>query len=139
MKISKGKIGATVAVMFILSIPLATFAQPAQTGVLGIPCGSPETHPCGFNDLITLVNNIIQFLIYFIVVPLIALAFMITGARFILNPNKESAKTLAKEQFEMIAIGLFWILAGFLLVKTVLFYFLSEEQKSFMKFIFDVS
>lgn len=140
MKTLTAKITATLAIMAIFGIPLLTFAQANPTpGILGIPCGDKETHACGFNDLITLVNRIVHFLIYYIIVPLIAVAFMIVGANFVLNPNKESAKTAAKGQMEMIAYGIFWILAGFLLVKTVLFAFLSDKQITFMKFILDVS
>lgn len=120
----------------IFTIPLVVSAQ------LGIPCGSdtpPADHPCGFNDLLILVNNIIDFIIYYIAVPLAALGFMAVGARLVLMPNKEGEWTHAKGVFWDIGMGFGIILGAYVLIKMVLFAFLSEEQINFMRFILDLT
>ena len=112
-----------------------------------IPCGDPivngiitaSTHPCDFNDLIVLMNTIVHFLIFDVVVPLVALGFMFIGANFVLNQDKESARSAAKKQLGSIVTGIFWIIASYLIVKTALFALLSNDQITFMKFILDVT
>lgn len=94
---------------------------------------------CGFNDLITLVNNVIHFIIYYIAVPLAALGFMWVGGNLVLNQNKESAWSDAKEKFWDIGRGFGIILGAYVLIKMALFAFLSEEQINFMSFMLDLN
>ena len=127
---------SSILAFTIFALPLVVSAQ------LGIPCGSdtpPADHPCGFNDLLVLVNNIISFLIYYIAVPLAALGFMFTGANLVINLNKESAWSDAKGRFWDIGMGFGIILGAYVLIKMVLFAFLSEEQINFMKFMLDLT
>ena len=101
-----------------LVLPVVGFAQ------IGIPCDGAD---CGFDDLITLANNLIQFLVFTVAVPLAATGFMMVGARLVLKQNKEGAWSEAKQSFGLIAMGFGIILAAFLLVKMVLFAFLNTD------------
>lgn len=118
MIISTKKFSVAVLTGIIFAIPLIGLAQ------IGIPCNGID---CGFNDLITLANNIIKFLMFTVAVPLAALGFMWLGVQVLLHPNEAAAKSKAKEIAGNIAMGFGIILAAFLLVKTVLFAFLNTD------------
>lgn len=113
--------------LLVLFYPSLAFSQ------VGIPCDGPD---CGFDDLIMLTNNVIKFLIFAVAVPLAALRFMYAGAILILSPNKEESKTKAVGIFQGVGVGFLVMLASYVLIKTVLFAFISDEQARFMQFMF---
>lgn len=120
------KVYGAVLAGAILTLPIAVFAQ------IGIPCDGAD---CGFNDLITLANNLIKFLVFTVAVPLTALAFMVLGVQILLHPNEADARSRTKEIAGNIAMGFGIILAAFLLVKMVLFAFLNTSA-GFTTFLF---
>ncbi len=140
MNINKQKISAAVLAGFIIGLPFA-----AGAGGL-VPCGDsaglvggvdvPAQPPCDFNFLIVMANSIIKFLLYGIAIPLTAIGFMVVGARLVLNTNKDTAWTQAKDSFEDIGIGFFIILGAYVLIKVVLFQFVTAEQATFMQSLF---
>lgn len=117
MNIEQKKMSAVILSSVILTLPLVGFAA------VGIPCDGPN---CGFNDLITLANNVIKFLMFTVAVPLAAVGFAWAGAGLVLNQNKEGAWSDAKERFTDIAKGFGIILVAFLLVKLILSAFLGQ-------------
>lgn len=144
-KILNQKTGATILSFAVLVIPSVAF------GASLIPCGQPAgtdpiivgntshvtTNECGFNDLIILANTIIRFLMIDVAVPLAALGFMWVGGNLVLNQNKEGAWSEAKESFGNIGMGFGIMLGAFVLIKLVLFTFLSDDQAKFVKFFFE--
>jgi len=110
----------------IFVVPMISMAE------IGIPCEGPD---CGFNHLIILANNIIKFLMFTVAVPLAELGFMWAGAGLVLNQNKESAWSEAKERFGNIAMGFGIMLAAFILVKLILSAFLNTKG-GFTLFLF---
>ena len=128
------KITAGIVSFFILVAPVLAWAE------VGIPCGdlAAGQKECGFNDLITLANSIIKFLMISVAVPLAAIGFMWVGGKMILSPNKESAKTEAKQSFANIAMGFGIMLGAYVLIKMVLFAFLDEKyvKGSILEFMF---
>lgn len=149
MKILKKKTAVAVLSLAILVVPAVALALGAGL----IPCGQKAgtdpiivgdvshttTNECGFNDLIILANIIIKFLMIDVAVPLAALGIMWAGGNLIVNQNKEGAWTEAKESFGNIGMGFLIMLGAFVLIKFVLFTFLSTEQTTFMKFMLDVT
>ena len=118
MNIYLKKMSATMLSGVVLSVPVIAVAQ------IGIPCNGPD---CGFDDLVTLANNIIKFLVFTVSAPLAAVGFMWAGADLVLNQNKEGAWSKAKERFELIGMGFGIILTAFLIIKMVLFAFLDTD------------
>lgn len=72
---------------------------------------------CGFNDLIKGGENIIDFLIK-LSIPVSVLLFAYAGILYI--RDREKANTQAKKIFWNIIVGLFFMLAAFLIVKAIL-------------------
>lgn len=118
---------------FSFSIFVSLFVPLYASAQVGIPCDGPD---CGFDDLIMLINNVIKFLIFAVAVPLAALRFMYAGAILVLNPNKEESKTKAVNIFQGVGIGFLVMLGAYVLIKTLLFAFLTDDQAGFMQFMF---
>lgn len=127
MKTKNQKILAGVLSASVFAIPLFAVAQ------VGIPCNGPD---CTFDSLIILVNNIIKFLMFKVAVPLAALGFMWMGGKLVLNQDKEGARNEAKQGFGLIITGFFIMLGAYVLIKTILFAFITDDQKAFIQFMF---
>lgn len=121
------KFGAIILSLAVFLLPVFAWAQ------VGIPCDGPD---CGFDDLIILANNIIKFLMFSVAVPLAAIGFMYTGGRLVVMQSKESEWEKAKTGFADIAIGFGIMLGAYVLIKTLLFAFLTDDQAGFMQFMF---
>lgn len=131
--ILKQKIGATILSLAVLMLPMMAYGSgliPCGDPV-GDPVGSiavpPSDHPCGFEDLLVLTNNIIHFLMFDVAIPLAALGFMYAGARLVLFQEKEGEWAKAKEIFGDMALGFAYMLGGYLLIKTVIYAFLNTD------------
>lgn len=109
---------------------------PFMVGAAGfVPCGGPGEKSCTFDHLIIMINKLIQFALYGLVVPLAAVAFMWAGASLVLQQDKHHAWTEAKERFTDVFIGIAIIMAAFVVVKFILFTFLKADQYSFVQFL----
>ena len=115
-----------LAALFVLS---ASFAHAAASGL--IPCGNTVsggvvTDPCTYNDLVTLAQNVINFLIFKIAAPLGAVMFAYAGYTYITNGGNEGKITEAHTMFLAVFWGLVVALAAWLLVNFVLEFFLGS-------------
>lgn len=119
----------TAMVVFLIPVALCAAEIPSN---LAPTCEGPD---CGFNNLIEMVNKIISFLMYKIVVPLAALGFMFAGSKLIFSQNKESAWSEAKESFQNIVLGFIIMAGAFLVIKFLIYQFIDETQREFMDFL----
>lgn len=103
----------------VLTLPLTASAQ------IGIPCNGPD---CKFDDLLTLANRIVRFLMIDVAVPLAALGFMYTGGRLVLFQDKEGEWTKAKESFWDMGMGFGIMLGSYVLIKAILYAFLNTDK-----------
>ncbi|MEK7088602.1 MAG: pilin [Patescibacteria group bacterium] len=95
--------------------------NPAPTVNKGlVKCGTPTTNPCGFNDILTLINTIVDFIIIYLVVPLAAIMFAYAGFELITSGGETSKREKAKKIFTNVALGIVIILTAFLIVQTIL-------------------
>lgn len=104
---------------------------PVVSGAVLVPCGvtdkdvlveNPEYgRDCDFKGLMNLVNIVIKFILYDLAVPIAAIMFVYAGFLMIV-PGGESAskRTKAKNIFTNAVIGLLFVAAAFLIVRTLL-------------------
>lgn len=105
---------AFVIVFMLLVMPVVSFAVDP-------PLVPPCTPNCGFNDLLTLVNNVINFILKFMVIPIAAIMFAYAGFLLITAGGEAAhARTKAKEIFTNAIIGLIIAVAATLIVKMIL-------------------
>ncbi len=91
---------------------------PTKTGGPGVlvPCANN----CEFKDLLTLVNNIINFLLKVIALPIAAIMFAYAGFLLVVSGGASEKRTKAKNIFINVAIGLIIAAAAWLIVHTIL-------------------
>lgn len=138
---------------FAHSLVLSLFAIPlivsgAEVDARLVPCGGqpgtkfidasgatlPADHPCEFTDMMLMVNKIISFILWDLLLPLMALAFMVIGGKLVLFQDKPKAISEAKSSLESMMIGIAIILSAFVGIKFFLAQFLNTD-KGFTMFL----
>ena len=77
--------------------------------------------PCNFNALLALVNGVINFILYSMVIPIAAIMFAYAGFTMVTAGGEAAhARTKAKEIFSNTVIGLIIAMAAWLIVKLIL-------------------
>ena len=103
----------------MLIIPALSLAQTAtSTGSGLVPC----TTNCSFNDLMTLVNTVIKFLLFDMAIPIAAIMFVYAGFELVTSGGSTEKRGLAKKVFTNTAIGLILAFACWIIVSTVLYF-----------------
>jgi hypothetical protein len=123
MKISEinKKIAKILPMILCVLILTPVFALAQQTL---IPC----TNDCDFNDLLKLVNNIIEWIV-FISTPVAAGVFAWAGFTY-MTTGVVDERTKAKNMIQKVFLGFVFILAAWLLVSTILNALLADEFKN---------
>lgn len=101
-------------------IILAFVALPGVVGAAGLvpECGS-NSDPCQFCHVIQLVNNVVRWLVV-VLTTIAALLFAWAGFRMVVSGGNSEALTYAKNIFYNVSIGFLIVLAGWLIVDTVM-------------------
>jgi len=86
-----------------------------------VPCNTTANPTaCGFNDLLTLINNVVHFILFDMVVPIAAIMFAYAGILLIFSGGDTSKRSKAKSIFINVAIGFIIAVAAWLIVEFVL-------------------
>lgn len=130
-KITKFLIHNSVFVIVFMLLIMPVLSLAANTPL--VPCNNnnaPITNsdgtitqpiPCNFNQLMNMVNIVIKFILYDMVIPIAAIMFAYAGFLYITaGAEVASAKTKAKSIFTNVVLGLIFAVAAFLIVKTIL-------------------
>jgi hypothetical protein len=118
-----------IAMVFLViaffMIPLVSFAQSNSEKPIIPACG--QYNECGFQDLIKLVDNIMGWIIM-ISTPVAAGVFAWAGF-LLMTTAVADKKSKAKSMMQKVFIGFFFILAAWVIVKTITFALLSPDFK----------
>ena len=91
-----------------------------------VKCGTERdkdnniTNPCGFNDVLTLINTIVKFILFNLALPIAAIMFAYAGFELVTSGGSTEKKSKAKEIFTNVAIGLIFVAAAFLIIQAIL-------------------
>ncbi len=103
--------------VFSLAYTLGDPLVPPCTSVSAT--GQPPS--CGWNDLMTLVNNVITFILYYMVIPIAAIMSAYAGFLMVTAGGEAAgARTKAKSIFTNALVGLVIATAAWLIVKLIL-------------------
>ena len=128
--------------IFTIFAPSLSFAKDpvSENGGL-VPCGTekselvtsedPVTHkitqtggeikvPCTFDHILVLINNIINFLLFVIAIPIAAVMFCYAGFLMIFSGGEASARTKAKGIFWNVVFGLVIAAGAWAIMHTLL-------------------
>lgn len=76
---------------------------------------------CGFNDFMALVNRVIHFILFDMVIPIAAIMFAYAGFLLVTAGGEAAgARTRAKSIFFNVVLGLIIAVAAFLIIRTIL-------------------
>lgn len=75
---------------------------------------------CGFDDIIKLINSVIDFIIFYMAIPIAAIMFAYAGVLLVTSGGEPGARTKAKGIFFNTVIGLVIAVAAYIIVKTIL-------------------
>lgn len=121
----------------ILFSPLLSLA--ADSGSL-VPCGTERyapgekikingvdidasgmvKNPCGFGDIMKMINKVIHFILFDMVVPIAAIMFAYAGFLLLTSGGETSKRQKAKKIFINVAIGFIIAVAAWLIVEFIL-------------------
>lgn len=104
----------------IFSIPALVLAAGKIVPDCNIIVDGVITEPCDFNYLMTLINNVISFLLITLATPLFALIIIYTGWLYLSAGGSSENVTRAKKIFKNALIGYIIALAAWLIVKAIL-------------------
>lgn len=110
------KILLTIFSLMVLIFPAVSSA--ADYGL--IPCDGNVGDPCTFEDVVLLVDNVIDFLIFTLAIPIATLIMMYAGWILITKGASPDAIKKAKGMLWNSLIGLAIALAAWLIVEFVL-------------------
>ena len=105
-----------VIILALLVLPVFSFAAPPL-----VQCDGSTAKPCDFTAFLTLINNVINFILYYMAVPIAAIMFAYAGFLLVTAGGEAAgARTKAKGIFTNAAIGLAVAAACWLIIKTIL-------------------
>jgi uncharacterized membrane-anchored protein YitT (DUF2179 family) len=125
------KLAVFVLVFSILVFPLVSFALKSEL----IPCGTESTplvtkdgvqtggeiiEPCTFNHLLTMVNNVVDFVLFRLALPIAAILFAYAGFMLITSGGEVGKKKKALGVFWNVGLGLVIMAAAWLIINTIL-------------------
>ncbi len=113
-------------ISILLAIPLVTFAEGEF-----VKCGETNPDDCGYKELIDLVQNIINFLIYKLATPIAVLIIGYAGFEMVTSGGDQKKYEAGKKILTNILIGYGIMLSAFLIIKLV-FAFLFPDDYSLL-------
>ena len=77
-------------------------------------------NPCTFNDIMALINKVIHFILFDMVVPIAAIMFAYAGFLLLTSGGETSKRQKAKKIFLNVALGFIIAVGAWLIVHTIL-------------------
>lgn len=102
----------------IVGIMIVPFGVFAQAGGL-VPCDGTKANPCGYEQFIELVDNVIGYAIA-IAFPIAAIMFAYAGFLYLTAAGNTGQIKQAHSIFINVAIGFIFVLAAWLIIDFIL-------------------
>ena len=85
-----------------------------------VPCdGTPES-PCGFNEVLGVINAVVNFILNYAILPIAIVVFVYGGFLYMTSGSDASKRTKAKKMFGKLLWGIFFCMAAWVIVKIIL-------------------
>jgi hypothetical protein len=126
-RFSKDRLLAVAVIAFAFSPKVLFAAGLIKCGTERTAGGGAVTNPCGFDDLIILAQDVINFLIFSIAAPLAAVMFAYAGFLYVTNRGNESQIKRAHTIFLSVFWGFVVVLGAYLIIYFIINFFLKPE------------
>lgn len=115
-------------IFMLLIAPVFSFAQvKVDSDNKGlVPCGRDLNNdgtiknPCEFGHAMILIDKVIKFILFALVVPIAAIMFFYAGFKLVTSGGNTEARGQAKNIFSNTIIGLVIAVGAWLIIKTIL-------------------
>lgn len=108
-------------ILSVLVVPVFAFAYTYNNTTGLIPCDGSANSPCDFNALMSLVNNVIGFVLFYLAMPISAIMFAYAGFLMVTAGESASeARTKAKGIFLDALFGLIIALSCWVIIHSIL-------------------
>ncbi|MFT5280901.1 MAG: hypothetical protein ACI9AR_000342 [Flavobacteriaceae bacterium] len=107
--------------------------QPGRGAGGLVPCDGSKSNPCTFSHLMKLVGGIINYILFYLMMPLAALGIAYAGIKLVTSAGDPAARTKAKEIIKATVTGIVVCLAAWLIVQTILVGLDAQPGYSFLK------
>jgi len=95
-------------------LPLVAFAQDPL-----VPCGGQGQPSCTFDHLIVLINNIIQFALFYVAIPIAVAVIVWAGILIMTSAGNESKISQGRQMITGVMTGLLIAFTAWLIVETI--------------------
>ena len=125
---------ATFALAFVIAVPILVSADagvPTATPGGFILCDGGIKDPCTFEHVMGFLRFALNFVVYKLITPIFVIMLMWQGIKMItssVNGAKATTITDVKKSIQTLLIGYLWVLAAWLIVKTVIVILASFEH-----------
>ncbi len=117
-------IAVSIALICLIFVPMAVLAADPIPGAGGlVPCAGPD---CNFLDFITLIENVIDFLMT-IAIPLSAILFSWAGFLYLTSSANPGDRGKAQKIFQNVFWGLTITFSAWLIVNLFTNFFLDTD------------
>lgn len=118
--------------MIFIFGPALVFAQVKQEGDGFVPCGITNKPldkdgkggnlniPCTFDHVLILINNIVNFALFYLAIPIAAIVFVYAGVQLLISGGNSEAMAKAKRAFTSAALGIVLAVGAWLIIHTIL-------------------
>ena len=106
----------------MIAIPAVSFAYKLGDPLVP-PCSVDSiTRQCvwGFTEFMTLIDNVIQFILFALAVPIAAISFAYAGFKLVTSGGSTEARGTAKNVATNTVYGLAFVAGAWLIIKTIL-------------------
>ncbi|MBI4118297.1 MAG: hypothetical protein HY455_02060 [Parcubacteria group bacterium] len=102
-----------------LIVPFAVFGQGVTQERGIVPCEGTVESPCNFDAFVLLIQQVIDFLLTSIAMPVAALSFAYAGYLYLTAAGNEGQAKKAIGIFTTVAYGIIFALAAWLLINLI--------------------
>ncbi len=114
----------------MIAVVLLTISAPVVSYAVDylplVTCGTEKdsegkvSNPCTFNDVILLIDRLIKFVLFVLVIPISAVMFCYAGLLMIFSGGNSGQASKAKGIFANVGLGLIIAVGAWLIVTTLL-------------------
>lgn len=112
--------GGGSGISFSGLVPCGTKQYPKDTKINGVNVGSQVTNPCGFNDLMALINKVVRYILFILLIPIAAMMFAYSGFLFITSGGEANTRTKAKKVLMSVIKGIVFAVGAWLIINVIL-------------------
>ncbi|MEZ6209461.1 MAG: pilin [Candidatus Paceibacterota bacterium] len=125
-KIINISLGLTFVFTILLAPVFVSFAEYTSENGVVVKCNTELdangqfVDPCTFDSVLAAINNVIDFLIYYMVIPIAAIVIMVAGFMYLTSGANPEKRKKARKMLLNLVIGLVLALAAWIIVKFIL-------------------